>query len=591
MNPPNPTPPPRPSFIKGPKVKKLVKKRENTEIWPKIRIAVIFLIMVGLILSGSYLYTSNNRVKTTRVETNQKKKEELEELKKTSEKKEAAFEEIKFKKDTLTEDDINLLAEAVKAQEDYVSKTGGLSSDNGRYEGLRKKYHIINAEVLRQESRKAEEAATLIQESNPAEAKSLLRKALTAERKIETQWVYSGLVDKGKIARLDTRLRRLEAIPIWEKTRQLEAQAENYFKEEKINLAADTISESIQLESIFLENYRDVLNTEFNRIVRLTKRKNTYFSYPLYKELLILEDQARAAESEKNWEEATVGWDKATAQLKKIIEEFPLSEYADRGRAEAIEKKRNIARATPLVIKLQFQVEELRKNIREGQFEGIPENAKNLLNESKKIERNNPGVLTEDNPMVKELTYLNGHGGTLKIINNALSGLLVDHPKTPKNKLLKQEVTQSLYEAIIGKNPSAVVRGNLPVESVNYNDTQTFCEQLGWITARKIRLPTPEEFKQAVGDTEKTKILGRSWLFDNTDGITTRNVATAPANEFGFYDLIGNVEEWVQASSQDDESSTIMGGSVNWVYKPETPSRRALKRERSRTLGFRIISE
>jgi NACalpha-BTF3-like transcription factor len=41
---------------------------------------------------------------------------------KNFQKKEAAFEEIKLKKDTLGEEDIGLLAEAVKAQEDYVVK-------------------------------------------------------------------------------------------------------------------------------------------------------------------------------------------------------------------------------------------------------------------------------------------------------------------------------------------------------------------------------------------------------------------------------------------------------------------------------------
>ena len=154
---------------------------------------------------------------------------------------------------------------------------------------------------------------------------------------------------------------------------------------------------------------------------------------------------------------------------------------------------------------------------------------------------------------------------------------------------MRQEVPQSFYEAVIGMNPSAVVRGNLPVESVNYDEAQKFCKKLGWITGSKIRLPTAEEFVQATTASEKIQ-QDQAWTFDNTDGLTTRNVATTQPNKYGFYDLIGNVEEW---TSSTDASTTafILGGSVNTVVKKEFPKREALKRERSRTLGFRVVQE
>ena len=155
---------------------------------------------------------------------------------------------------------------------------------------------------------------------------------------------------------------------------------------------------------------------------------------------------------------------------------------------------------------------------------------------------------------------------------------------------MRQEVAQSFYEAVVGMNPSAVVRGNLPVESVNYEDAQKFCKQLGWLTGKKIRLPTPEEFMQASGDYGEKITQDQAWTFDNTDGLTTRNVATTQANQYGFYDLIGNVEEWT-ATTPSSEDALILGGSVNTVIKKEFPHRKALKRERSRTLGFRVVQE
>jgi hypothetical protein len=60
------------------------------------------------------------------------------------------------------------------------------------------------------------------------------------------------MVDLGKIARLDTRLRRLEAQPLWEKTREYQKRAEDFFREENIELAVDTIKESIKIRNHLL---------------------------------------------------------------------------------------------------------------------------------------------------------------------------------------------------------------------------------------------------------------------------------------------------------------------------------------------------
>jgi len=591
MTTPPSTPPPRPNFIKGRILKKITEKRETGEIWGKIKNIIIAGIMVFCILLGAWLYTSTNRIKRGDGKTVSKnEKDKIDELKEVSEKKEAAFEEIKLKKDTLTEDDINLLAEAVKAQEDYVSQRGSLSADNNRLEGLRKKLHIINAETLRAAARSAEEKAQNKELSNPLESKNLIKQALDSERIIQTKWIYSGMADVGKIARLETRLRRMEAIPLWEKTRQCERQAEGYFKAENIELAVDTITEAIKIETNFLENYRDVLNTEFGRIDQLGIRKETFISYPLYKELMTLQNEAEQKEKAEQWDEAEKLWEQAILKQQLIIDKNPLSEYANKKNSAEIEKRRNLARTTLAVRKIKADLVETQAKIREKKYDQAIESAKKLLASAQKLEDRNPGVLPNDSPLIQELTFITSRQGMIKIINNAIEGFFIKHPVNKEIKLMRHEVPQSFYEAVMGVNPSAVVRGNLPVESVNYEDTQKFCQQLGWLTGTKIRLPTPEEFIQAAGSFGEKNKSDQAWTFDNTDGLTTRNVATTKTNLYGFYDLIGNVEEWT-ASPKGNEEALILGGSVNTVTKKEFPQRKALKRERSRTLGFRVVQE
>ena len=232
----------------------------------------------------------------------------------------------------------------------------------------------------------------------------------------------------------------------------------------------------------------------------------------------------------------------------------------------------------------------MQAKIREKKYDQAIEATKKLLDTAQKIEEKSPGVLPIDSPLIQELTFITKRQGMIKIINNAIEGFFIKHPVKNEIKLMRHEVPQSFYEAVMGLNPSAVVRGNLPVESVNYEDTQKFCKQLGWLTGRKTRLPTAEEFMQATGENGEKNKSEQAWTFDNTDGLTTRNVATTQMNRYGFYDLIGNVEEWTDAPEANEEAF-ILGGSVNTVTKKEFPQRKALKRERSRTLGFRVIQE
>ena len=55
------------------------------------------------------------------------------------------------------------------------------------------------------------------------------------------------------------------------------------------------------------------------------------------------------------------------------------------------------------------------------------------------------------------------------------------------------EVTQALYEAVIGENPADKKGADLPVESIEGGDCDFFAEKLSELTGRKFRLPTEAE--------------------------------------------------------------------------------------------------
>ena len=122
------------------------------------------------------------------------------------------------------------------------------------------------------------------------------------------------------------------------------------------------------------------------------------------------------------------------------------------------------------------------------------------------------------------------------------------------------EVTQELWKAVMGSNPSYFKGDNLPVEKVSWDDCQEFIRRLNQLTGKKFRLPTEAEREFAARGGTKSAgykysgsndINAVAWYTVNaydkgksSPDYGTHVVKTKKPNELGIYDMSGNVLEW-----------------------------------------------
>ncbi|MTJ30641.1 SUMF1/EgtB/PvdO family nonheme iron enzyme [Aphanizomenon sp. UHCC 0183] len=152
----------------------------------------------------------------------------------------------------------------------------------------------------------------------------------------------------------------------------------------------------------------------------------------------------------------------------------------------------------------------------------------------------------------------------------------------PSFFMAKYPVTMAQYQAIIGgiRHPS-FKSNNRSVETLNWNNTVAFCEKLSRRTGKNYRLPSEAEWEYACragtttpfhfGETITTDLANYNGNFTYGNGVKGiyRNAKTklgsfGVANNFGLYDMHGNVWEWCQDNWHRNYEGAPTDGSA-WL--------------------------
>lgn len=519
---------------------------------------------------------------------------ESSQLLKESEELEAEFEKS-ASAGIVSAPEVDKLRKAIRLQEIYIEKARATSSDRApmnRLTRLRTRLHNVEAEPLSRLVADFEKNARSAEESGDSEAADrFYRQAYDIQDKINRGYWLSDFKSVTKVVEIDKAIKNLQVRPMYEESLAAEQRAKEAVSKSDWKAAVAEYEKAVQISRDISLKFPTSGYNDYMRIQRMRGELDSLKSSDLKVGIEKLLGEADGLQKKGEFAAASDRYAMAAVRQKDINQLFPRSIHASEERLSEYSNLSTEAKSRIYAAEVSAIDREFTEAVRSSDIAKASDLSSNLVARVEQFRKDfprNSDITSEDLIRVRYLNFtIRQIADIQKLVKSALLPV-----GSGGKKMLKTEVTQKLYSLVMQENPSRNQSSeDNPVESVTYQEAMTFCQRLGWILGMKVSLPTEAEFVDAVGNLRYADIDAISWNASNSGG-SIHPVAAKKANDKGFFDLLGNVGEFVLGV--EEGSARVLGGGAQTSADAISVLPRAMAdaNQRNRMTGFRItVSE
>ncbi len=513
---------------------------------------------------------------------------EGEEILKASERYEKEFEAAAAANER-SEEAVALLKKSIAYQEQYIDKAKTLNrAPAQRLTALRTRLHDVEAAPLAETVALLEKKAESAAESDYAQAVEFYKQAYDLQSKINAEYPLSKYKNIERRVVFDRQIKMLQAKPLYLETLELERKAGAALEANDL-LAAEKLFESaIDAITKLHSEHPSSIYTDFARLLKLESDLQSLRSGGFAQK--IADDEKKAAEliAKKDYIAAADVYSDALENQRSINSLYPKSKHASEEKAREFDRLKAETYSRKYVGEIEAQSELLKKSLSDGNLDAVAQVSENLIRKIEHFVQAFPQSRLLSDETLMRARYINFVSRDIVKIRALIVPNLADAGNGVK--MLRTEVSQRLYALVMQENPSRFSDNpDRPVDSATVEEAASFCTRAGWVLGRKVSLPDEQTYRSAIGSLRYADIGEISWNYFNSNG-TTHPIATKKPNDRGFYDLLGNVAEYL-AQPSDADSARVIGGNAQTAPDSlkDVPVSDFDPKQRNRMVGFRIV--
>jgi hypothetical protein len=492
----------------------------------------------------------------------------------------------------MTKEQTDIAASLLRARSTWVGECAAGQESEQWYGILESRYETTLAQPQMDESLKAESVGrAALMDGDYKLALQYLSTALSLQRQVNDQYPTSKNASMNRVQKLERQVEQATFKPLVQGYQTERSAADALYENGDYVAARDKYLSLIRtLKSLSFKVPQSYLDADDK--ARLLEQRVMEIGAQLRgKQVEALVAQAEQAAAGGDFVNAQELFSKALGVQRTIDTDYPHSSLSGAEHMEALDLRRQNVLSRQLTAHLARSLDRLAACLKaedDRQVQDAVVDAQTTLSE---LARKFPKADALRSENFKRISFLFSIRQDVCMLRQAV----VEHLRPASGKdgwtMLDREVSQLIFSRINGSNPSVRKAENLPVEGVTLDEARTFARRLSWIIGADVRLPDLVHYMASLKPVEGGWARKGTWNSSTAAGRELQPVASSTPDARGYYDLLGNVSEWVEPDNSDAASAIVIGGSVrdNPIRISEIPQETHDVAERVRNNGFRVM--